>query len=129
MNAPPKWAQELTLNALLWWEEHGHLAPEFALYWRRGSQKLASGTSYLPPAERETRIVITAGKSRLDAKLVLLHEIAHQLINQWHTDAFWDIAWQLYRWAGLPIRYCQKREYAYKARAAVAYRRNRRGAR
>lgn len=141
MTAPPKWAQDLTLKALLWWESKGNVVtvvPE--LVWRRGSKFCSSGNTRFD----NSRITVTAGRSRLDQKLVLLHEIAHSILptetvgvkKSWsnyrgikhlsHTDLFWDTAWELYRWAKLPVRYCLKREKNYRAGASVAYRRNRR---
>lgn len=72
-------------------------------------------------------ITITAGKSRVDQKLVLLHEIAHLIGSkerEGHSPRFWDIAWDLYRTFKVPINYAKKREYSYKQEAKAAYRRN-----
>ncbi len=125
MRVPPKWAQDLTLNALLWWEAQGNIAPSFNLEWARRTAKLSCGESYgLYKKFANPKIIIRQGKNKQDAKLVLLHEITHQLADSGHTLKFWSIAWQLYRWAKLPIRYCQTREYGYKAMAQVAYRQN-----
>jgi len=145
----PKWAERLVLNALIYLEESGYKVPTPKIIWRRGRSSFSSGHAH-PPDE----ITITAGKNRIDAKLVLLHELAHTVAGNkpvyldveraikqgWrfvheptepliigtrsHTSEFWDIAWKLYRWAKLPIRYCQQREYSYRKGAAVAYRRN-----
>lgn len=84
------------------------------------------GSSGSTDLERD-RIVVTAGASRLDAKLVLLHELAHHVTKAWHTPAFWDVAWKLYRWAKLPILYVKRREGHYRKGALVAYRRNMKG--
>ena len=119
----PKWAQDLTLNALAWYEQNnpGCKAPDITLNWRRSSyHKNSSGRAN----GVTNRVTVTAGKIRLDQKLVLLHEVAHVLVPGGHTDAFWDMTWALYRWAQLPIRYCQKREYTYKAGARAAYARS-----
>ncbi len=124
MRAPPKWAQELTLNALLWWEEQCESAPNFELRWRRGKRYdkryESSGRAGI---FKDKFVLVTAGTNRIDAKLVLLHEIAHQLTNDFHTAHFWDVAWQLYRWAKLPMRYCIKREQDYRKGAMIAYKR------
>ena len=121
MKAPPKWAQDLMLDALLWWESRGHIPPNPELNWRRGSRSSSSGTAY------EThKIVVTAGSNRIDQKLVLLHELAHTMNpDEHHSIAFWDTAWALYRRAKLPIRYCIKREKSYRVGAMVSYHRNR----
>ena len=76
MAAPPKWAQDLMLDASVWWESQGNKVRSYNLVWRRRSKgRYSSGTTYLIG----TRIVVTAGSDRLDAKLILLHELAHSL--------------------------------------------------
>lgn len=107
----PKWAQDLMLNALLWWESQGNEVPNISLEWRHRTGKQSTGTAY----GDQDRIRIRQGTDRVDAKLVLLHEIAHQIAKvnnpyEHHTQKFWNIAWQLYRWAKLPVRYCLWRE-------------------
>jgi len=125
---PPKWAQDLTLKALLFWESQGYKAPSFNLMWGRTSGQLSNGTSWSKHGNKypneNPRVFLRQGKNHLDAKLCLLHEIAHQLADAGHTNTFWDIAWSLYRWAKLPIAYCKKREFCYKAGAQAAYKRN-----
>jgi hypothetical protein len=110
------------LAALLWGEDNDYHVPPVSLTWHRRNRPYSSGQGGLE------RITINAGSQRTDAKLVLLHEIAHALAgqrgHQWHTELFWETAWELYRWAKLPIRYCQKREYSYRKKAAIAYRRS-----
>ena len=71
-------------------------------------------------------ISITAGKSRKDQKLVLLHELAHWLMptGEHHGKAFWDLAFELYRKYGIPMYYALRREDEWK-KAKMAYRRNR----
>jgi len=118
VTTPPAWAQDLTLKALLWWERQGKTAPLFDLRWRHCNRPRSSGTARIIAPHW---IVVRAGKSRLDAKLCLLHEIAHQLTNDGHTPEFWDVAWQLYRWAKLPMRYCIEREQYYRKGAMIAY--------
>lgn len=134
----PKWATELMAKVL----EEEQAAP-VTLVWRRskthriwlyrhddwprrrtsdGASEQSSGHAH--PKER--RIVVTAGSSRRDQKLVLLHELAHILTDHHHAACFWDKAWELYRRYGVPIRYAQKREYAYRKEARAAYLRSRR---
>ena len=145
--ATPKWAQDLTIAAILYLQSKGIKAELPELTWRHGTANQSSGR-----AIGKSRIVVTAGKNRADAKLVLLHEIAHTVTeskpqywnierakkNGWifpngepekpvvsrmvcHTPEFWETAWDLYRWAKLPIRYCKQREGNYKRGALVAY--------
>ena len=139
----PKWAQELLIDACIYLG----IDDLPALDWRHGRRRCSSGRCY-----GKSRILVTAGTDRTDAKMVLLHELAHaatppeirevKLSGKWmrpdgtpwenptatqqvsHGDAFWDTAWRLYRWAKLPIRYCLQRETDYRKGAAVAYRRS-----
>jgi hypothetical protein len=148
---PPKWAQELIIEAMIYLESKGIKGDLPTLKWRHGSGFYSSGH-----ATNRKSIVITAGKHRLDQKLVVLHELSHIVakpIEQhstvaqakkrgWITDSrlkdtdvfstrhvchsenFWDIAWDLYRWAKLPIRYCKTREGNYRKGSIAAYHRN-----
>ena len=152
MKAPPKWAQDLLINAILYLQSKGYKAELPELNWRHG--KHSSGRCN----KTEGKITVTAGKlqvskSRVNQKLILLHEIAHiatdtevkyldikrakkrgwhscnksrQIISKrmYHTDSFWNTAWLLYRWAKLPIKFCLSREQDYRKGAAVAYRKN-----
>lgn len=149
---PPKWAQDLIIEAMIYLETKGIKADIPALKWRHGSGFHSSGNA------NSKRIVITAGKHRLDQKLVVLHELSHVVTkpieqhstvaqarkrgwiipdrkdtdtfssrNVWHSEAFWDTAWDLYRWAKLPIRYCKTREDNYRKGSITAYHRNVKG--
>lgn len=156
MNAP-KWAQDLTINACL------HLGMEDIpqLVWRKHKCEWSSGKAWYH--DENKCITIYAGSNRLDARLVLLHEIAHMAkpghdiqmtYKQWHdarskeknvvvapfnpryrnriittkhvshTPEFWDTAWELFRWAKLPIRYCKEREGEYRKGSIAAYHRS-----
>ena len=114
---PPKWAQNLMLEALIYLESKGFKVSIPELKWRHGFN---SG-SYCP---QSNRIVVSAGK-RQGAKLTLLHEIAHSVTpGSHHNDCFWDITWDLYKYFKLPIRYCLKREGNYREGAIKAYKRS-----
>ena len=132
MTAPPKWAQDLTLRALEWWEAQGHTAPLVSLSWRHRAGVYSSGIAGLTP----NGVLVRGGSSRLDQRMVLLHELAHLLAESirggqvWvldHPPVFWETAWALYRWAKLPIRYCLREEGNYRKGAVLAYRRSRKG--
>ncbi len=124
----PKWAQELTLNAVLYIQSlPGHGRTELPnLTWRHRQGKESSGTLFY---NRNKGISLNAGRLRQDIKLVLLHEIVHWTLpnNEHHSSKFWDLAWELYRWAGLPTRYCLNREKSYRKGAVAAYHRARKG--
>ena len=120
----PVWAQDLLLNALSWAEEKGYKAEIPNLVWRR-CNKFGSGGH----ARQVYPVCITmnAGKDHTEQKIVLLHELAHILNpNEGHTAKFWDTAWELFRWAKLPIRVCKIREGNYKKGALLAYDRSKR---
>ena len=123
MSAPPKWAQDLILDALVFL---GHEDVP-ALTWHRSRSRYSHGKTQLQAGKG--RIFITAGSYRLDAKMLVLHELAHHVTQAWHTAAFWDTAWVLYRWAKLPVKYVKAREGNFRKGALVAYRRNLRSGR
>jgi len=114
----PKWAQLLYDDACSYLESQGYKFHKLPLIWRHRSGTNSTGTQW--PFE----IRIRQGSSRLDTKLVLLHETAHMVRPyQHHSAEFWDTCWELYRWAKLPMRYCKNREGSYKKRSLLAYRR------
>ncbi len=151
MRAPPQWAQELTISAILYLEAKGYKADLPILTWRHGSGQHSSGHA----SWNSRTITVTAGKLRVDQKLVLLHEITHTVTEPdikylniekakkrgWHftqeptqpiiskrmchTASFWNTAFDLYRWAKLPRRYCLQREMEYRKAAKLAYHRSR----
>lgn len=111
----PKWAQELVINALLYLEGKGFRAELPDIRWRHGSANDSSGTCVY-----NRYIVITAGKSRRDARLVLLHEVAHWVTgNEGHSDNFWRMAFDLFRWNKLSLRQCLAREGQTPAHRSV----------
>jgi hypothetical protein len=113
---PPAWAVRLVSETC---EARGIKAP--TLTWRKGSGLSSSGRYYAT----EDRITITAGSDRQDQRLVLLHEIAHHLTPKaHHGEAFWRVAWALFREHRL-TRYALTRKTPYKAaagRVAIAMR-------
>jgi len=113
---PPKWAQDLLLDALL--HANSDNIPE--LVWRKANRHNSSGRCQIV---QPYKLTICAGHDRTDAKLVLLHEAAHAITREAHAPHFWDVAWELFRWAKLPINYCKQREFEYKAGAVLAYKR------
>ena len=121
MKVAPKWAQDLTLNALIHLTKEGFNPPVPSLSWRRAKHPDSTGACY-PESEQ---IHINAGRSRTDTKMVLLHELAHLVTEGIHSPQFWDVAWMLYRWAKLPVRYCLAREKEYRKGAVTAYIRSR----
>lgn len=129
--AAPKWAQEYLLKAACWAETQGYKVPPFELKWRRCNKYSCSGVACNDTNPRWFKgfwININASKKSdkktEDAKIIMLHELAHILNpNQNHTPKFWDTAWALYRWAGLPVKRTLACETAYRRGAALAYRR------
>lgn len=149
----PKTMQDLAINAYVYLESKGFKIELPELIWRKSSyHTLSSGH-----AQGKAKIVVTAGKDRLDQKLVVLHEIAHTVTESkivymdtsekgllkrfayttikpgskiiskryYHTDDFWQIAFDLYRQFRLPMRYCVNREKDYRKNAIKVYRANR----
>jgi len=141
MTAAPKWAQDLVVNAILYWQqEYGVEVALPELTWRRthprhtfrGYRIICPPQGYQPVrssgyCDHGVRIVVTAGSSRQDQKVVLLHELAHVLADpRGHSAHFWDAVWELFRWGKVPVRYAKEREGNYRKRALVAYHRGRR---
>ena len=147
MSKIPQWAQDLTIDTILYLQSQGFKVELPELVWRHGYKFHSSGH-----CSGKIKVIITAGKNRLDQKLVLLHELAHTVTESepkywdierakkhgWifpdgepdkpiiiqqrcHTDKFWDTAWDLYRYYKLPIGYCKQREGNYKKGALIAY--------
>ena len=130
----PKWANELTGEVC---KEYQHPFPEIT--WRRLHGKhypqenwngetlnihkpkpmWSSGHAY----PTKNRIVVSAGKSRKDQKIVLLHELVHLLVpnKEHHGERFWQMAWELYRKYKVPINYAKKREYSYRKMARKVF--------
>ncbi len=103
----PKWAQELTINTIIHLQSKGYKSELPELKWRHGKHRSSSGICC-----QHDHITITAGHDRKDSKLVLLHELAHWVLpdNEHHGDNFWRLAFDLYKFNGLPVRYCINRE-------------------
>ena len=94
------------------------------MVWRRRDGFSSSGLAYWSG----DKISINAGQDRIDQKVVLLHELAHWIVGpvERHNGRFWDVAWELFRWAKLPIGYTKRREGDYRKGALAAYHRTRR---
>lgn len=116
MKHPPCWAQDLIIRVAL--DEGIDDLP--VLIWRKSKKQIwSTGYTFWKGIIR-----FTAGLDELDQKLVLLHELAHWITLELHTNKFWDKAWELYRRYKIPIRYAKTRESSYRKGALVAYHRS-----
>ena len=72
-------------------------------------------------------VLVNAGTSRKDQKLVLLHELSHWVVVRGkamgHTSRFWKMAFQLYDRYGMDMEYAFNREKDYKQGAVAVYER------
>lgn len=110
MSNAPQWALRMVERVCADADED---TPEVT--WRRSKTNVSSSGRY---KEVENRIVVTAGSSRTDQRMVLLHELAHHLTpGQHHNETFWRKAWELYLRFGLS-RYALRREFSYRTEAA-----------
>jgi predicted SprT family Zn-dependent metalloprotease len=111
----PKWAVDLSIEASDWLDVN---VPD--IVWRRTKKRYSTGRAW--PDSNE--IHINAGFSRIDARMVLLHELVHLKHSEvGHTAKYWDDCWRMYRWDKLPMKHCYQREIAYRKGAAKAYKR------
>lgn len=120
--AAPKWATDLTEAVVERERLNGKLIIDPRLVWRRGSGVQSSGH-----CAYSGRLVVTAGSDRKDARLILLHELAHYLtgsrlgrgtLRVHHGDDFYRTLFDLVRWdARLTWKVVLTREGRYKAQA------------
>lgn len=101
----PQWATRLVERVCAEYE-----VPVPPMTWHRGKSRWTSGRTW------EDRIHVTAGKDAKDRRLVLLHELAHHVLNHTghlkdhHSARFWTVAFDLYAAHGIPLRLAAQRE-------------------
>lgn len=85
----PKWAADLLAQVV---EDYGI---PIDMAWRRSrGSRLSSGVA---GSRGPGTLTVTGGRGRTDARLVLLHEIAHCLVPEHgHDRAFYEQAWELF---------------------------------
>lgn len=105
----PQWASDLKAKVL-----GRRKGPR--LIWKLRSAASSSGVCFY-----SGRIIVRAGTDEHDAKMVLLHELAHWLTGEGHhhDKAFWKRAFKLYEAHGLDISKCVAREKTYWKAAAT----------
>lgn len=111
----PEWAQTFAKEAIDHVNSIGTHCDYPPIKWTTKRRVSSSGYCYLD------HISIVAGSDLTDAKMVILHELAHWTMHnkkrQGHSDLFWRRVWYLYRWARLPMEHCVQREAGYKKRS------------
>lgn len=134
----PEWAQELIVKVC---KDHKRWPP--TTEWKERGKREEHRWKYMPDGTRITilapssssgttwssnRIRIRAGSDLQDQKLVLLHELAHHILNKGkagrrahHSLRFWRLAFKLYQTYGMDMDYAYQREKEYKKGATVAY--------
>jgi hypothetical protein len=136
----PQWAEEMSQQAL---EYLGcKLRPELVWstknsFYTSGKARL-QGKRYVPVKrfmsggkkfvfherrKRNSQIRIVQGTDLDDAKMCLLHEVAHIATPKGHNHSiqFYRTAWKLYKHFGLDLERCLKREGRYKKTAIKQY--------
>jgi hypothetical protein len=119
---PPRWAQHIIRTVA---RQHRKRPPKVT--WRSSRQSYDTSGN----ADGDNQLFINAGRSQRAAKLTLLHELAHWLLDADHTHKYWLKVWQLYRQFHVPIGYALRAESHYRRGALTAYwaSRDRRGRR
>lgn len=132
----PEWATELMTEVL---KDYNRDVPtEFS--WRNTSSQYSNGSTLAPHRYKHLvngkyrivnyrgRVHVRAGQNLDDQRLVLLHELAHHILNktpagrqQGHTIKFWKLAFELYDRYGVEMDFAYSREKGYKVKAAQAY--------
>ncbi len=111
----PNWAERLVRVVA---RDVGREPP--VVVWRHWRKPFStSGVCYL----EQDKIVITEGcRGNHDTKRVLLHELAHWITQQAHTETFYAVAFSLYaRYAKrITMKSCREFEDSYKPRASAA---------
>jgi hypothetical protein len=104
---PPEWAQALIEEVCT---DYGRRPPK--VQWWERKDWYSSGVTY----KSEGRIHVTAGTSVVDARIVLLHELAHWIArpNWHHNRRYWELAWAMYqRYADRDLEWAIYREAVY----------------
>ena len=133
----PEWAIDLMTQVL---KDYNRGVPsEFS--WRGTSSRFSNGNTRAPykyfkvtkNGKRQQvnywgRVHVRAGERLDDQKLVLLHELAHHILNktpagrrQGHTIKFWKLCFELYDRYGVDMEFAYSREKGYKVKATQAY--------
>lgn len=93
-------------------------------HWRGRAVSRSSGYVW----RHWNKIHISAGADEQDQKLVLLHELAHHIMNKTrkgskahHSQKFWELAFELYDQYGIDLEYAYDRERHYRVKATTAY--------
>lgn len=115
----PQWAMDLTDKVC---EDYKILTPK--IVWKYRNSRSSSGTSWNHEAttkySAKQQITIRKGQDLDHAQLVLLHELAHQIVPQGehHSETFWKMAYALYRRygpsLGWDLRWAYEIEKNYK---------------
>jgi hypothetical protein len=110
----PDWAMELTEQVAA---THKIVVPH--LSWKQSGEDESSGVYY----RKRLAATITAGTNPEEARMVVLHEMAHHLAHvlgraeKGHGDAFYFICWALYLAYDVPLDLAVANEFQYKAAA------------
>lgn len=100
---PPTWAKTLVRKAC---RAEGRHQPK--LTWNNSKKGYTTGRAW-----GWSDIHITAGGSRLEQKMTILHELAHCFApyGDVHGHEFWRVCWRLYRRHNIPVKFAIAHEY------------------
>lgn len=121
----PQWAQDLVdlvckdydiLTPQITWKDSLHKGIKTGYShgrsWKYSEGTKKNGDKY----PSESRILIAVGIDEQHQRLVLLHELAHQIApeGEHHGEVFWKCAYGLYRRYGINLRYAYDNEKTYR---------------
>lgn len=114
----PDWATQLTRQVC---KDYKRKLPK-VVWWQMKRQHKSSGRA------GHGRVHISAGSDATDQRLVLLHELAHHLVQksrkgrrESHSMRFWRLTFELYERYGVDLDYAHERERHYRQGASTAY--------
>ncbi|MBI2020089.1 hypothetical protein HYS94_01585 [Candidatus Daviesbacteria bacterium] len=128
MANPPQWALDFTEKATLYYNEltgKDYRTP--TIQWKKSKNEVTTGSAFTD----KNLVIVRYGtylhkfskhkiSLRVNHKLTLAHEIAHCFSPTHHHDSiFWRIAWDLYKWAKIPMWYAKWNEGWYKKKSLV----------
>lgn len=106
----PRWASALVGRII-----NAYKMEHPQINWKEVRRYHTNGRAFLD----EYIIDIYAGWDKIDAKIILVHEMAHLISQEGHNEVFWRTFWDMARKYHLPMERTKIRMEEYKKRATL----------